>query len=288
MTSWLDPASPPVRSAVVSGGWGRLPHTDHAFPAPVDDQIDVIASSLEVASDILTRLTGGTTHPALQVNEEFTCYARTRSLRTTFQPLRAVASVAARGYTSSLTVGAVLMHGGSIRFLDTLTVSDSGLLPTLALELDFAHWFARWVLNCYPAGPELLSVVYNVGSTVTASARQAVIALAHELYLQVSPCAECGECRLPDRTTNVTREGLSYNVTDPLDPTSSGGTGLPDVDLWVRGVNPRQATRASGIYDPSSPPGVVRSVRAARPNFSAVPTAGPSASAHVTATGVVA
>lgn len=268
--SWLDPLLPANRSAVVSGAYGKLPHTDHAFPVPTDDQVDVISASLAAASDTLTRLTAGSIHPAIQVTEEFICYAATRSLRPAFQPVRGVVSLVVAGYIAeTIDEAAVVLHGGSIRFLnaDTTRWPASGYM---SLEIDFALWFSKWVMNCYPAGAERVSVIYNVGSTVTASARQAVVSLAHELYLQVAPCSECGECRLPSRTTNVTREGLSYNVGDPLDPTSSGGTGLPDVDLWLRAVNPRQATRASGVYDPSSPPGVVRAVSSARSGFSAV------------------
>lgn len=299
MTTWLDPLAPPNRSAVVSGRYGKLPHSDHAFPVVTDGQVDVISDSLIAASEMLTRLTGGVVHPALQVVEEFTCYARTRSLRPSFQPVRGVAelTVVERDVTT-LNPAGVILHAGSIRFTEADRTYDWDVVAPLTLGLDFAHWFTTWML-CPPMAAERISVTYNVGSTITASARQAVVSLAHEFYLQVSPCNECGECRLPDRTTNVNREGLSFNVSDPNDPMSTGATGLPDVDLWVRvvnphqgarvrGVNPRQATRASGLYDPSSPPGVVRSVRAARPNFSAVPTAGPSASVKVTATGVVA
>lgn len=268
--SWLDPLSPANRSAVVSGGWGKLPHTDHAFPVPVDDSIDVISDALAAASDILSTLTGHAIHPALQVTEEFLCYGRTRSLRPSFQPIRAVAELVV--VDADVTVNdpaGVVVHGGSIRFTANESPADAGWY--FPLGLDFAHWYSRWML-CTPAAVERVTLVYNVGSTITASARRAVIALAHELYLQVSPCDECGECRLPSRTTNVTREGLSYNVSDPLDPLSTGGTGLPEVDLWVRGVNPRQATRRSGVYDPLSPPGVVRAVSSARAGFSAVVT----------------
>lgn len=263
--SWLNPLDPKVRAAVVSGFYGKTPHSSHHAPVPTDpDEIDVIADVLAQASEMLSSLTAETIHPAMQVVEDYIVFPGTTRLTPTYLPLRQVVSlytVSESGIQQSRLVGGVV-HGDSIRFVE----------PTYDLEdftaLDFASMYFQ-ELNCACPGRQRLRVTYNAGSTLTASARAAVIALAHELYLRVSPCDECGVCRLPMRTTSVTREGISYNIGDPLDATglAVGGTGLPDVDLWLRGVNPRQATMRSAVYTAIAPPPVVHSIVAARPTF---------------------
>jgi hypothetical protein len=283
---WLNPLDAKVRSAVVSGYWGKLPHSFHFAAPPEDpDEIDVLADVLEQASDILTEKTGGSIHPALQVVEDFVCYPNTARLSPSLAPLREVVALQTLTDTGALSTSqlGVVAHGDNVRFVDTDEVTPNGY--------SWAMLDAWWFLRQHCACPALarLRLTYNAGSTITASARQAVLALAHELYLRVSPCDECGTCRLPLRTTNVIREGISYNVGDPLDATGSamGATGLPDVDIWLRGVNPRQATRASAVYTTDAPPPVVRSLVSATPHWPVPLTSRLGTAANITATGSV-
>lgn len=267
---WLNPLDPKVRAAVVSGFWGRSPHSSHfAAPPSNPDEIDVIADVLAQASEMLSSLTAETIHPAMQVVEDYVVFPGTTRLTPTYLPLRQVVSlytVTDDGQQVSRLVGGVV-HGDSIRFTEpAYELGDFAAGDFTAL--DFGSMYFQ-ELQCSCPRRQQLRVTYNAGSTLTASARAAVIALAHELYLRVQPCDECGTCRLPMRTTSVTREGISYNIGDPLDATglAVGGTGLPDVDLWLRGVNPRQATMRSAVYTAIAPPPVVHSVIAARPTF---------------------
>jgi hypothetical protein len=286
MTTWLDPLSPAVRAAVVSGFWGKSPHSPHWAAPPADpDEIDVIADVLAQASDILTNLTGGQVHPALQVVEEFVCYPEVARLSPSLQPLRRVVglqSVLDDGSLAGSVAGAVAF-GGNVRF--TSADHPSVLAPDW---LDLSH---LWFMQMHCACPELqrLRLTYDAGSTITASARAAVLALAHELYLRVAPCDECGSCRLPTRTTSVTREGISFEVGDPLDATGSarGMTGLPDVDSWLIGFNPRRVGQASAVYTADAPPPVVRSLVTVREVFPPLQMSGVAAAATVTAAGSV-
>jgi hypothetical protein len=250
--NWLDPSDPAVRSAVVSGAWGRAPHAPHGHLPPTEPTIDTIAAALDVASDILTRLTAFAVHPALDVVEDFIATPTAHRLYPTFSPLRSVVSVS-RAAASGLT--SVTNPGWSV-FGDAIHFDEDCVLS-------YEEWF-RWWCGCAPRARDYLRVAYTAGSTITASARAAIIALAHDIWLDSAGCTECG---LPERTTAVTREGLSYTVGDPGDLLTGAMTGLPSVDLWIRGCNPAKALRPPGVWTPDSPPSVVYSVHVARPVF---------------------
>jgi hypothetical protein len=251
---WLDPTSPAVRSAVISGVWGRDPHSTHGNPVPASPEIDDISHALAVASQQLSALTGFAVHPAGTAVEEFVASPGARALRFFYSPVRSVQTVvrvATDGTETTMTAGQYVVFAGQLRFAQPYAAGHA----------------ARY---CAPGpGVEMVRVTYRFGSTVGESARAAVLELAHEHWLRSNRCDECDECRLPDTTTNVTREGISMELAPNEGYLAAGRTGLPGVDAWIAGVNPRQALRRSGVYDPESPPGVVRSVQVARPSWAA-------------------
>lgn len=249
---WLNPTEPAVRSAIASGAYGRAPHSEHGNVVPTPPTIDTMATALDAASDILTRLTGFAVHPALVVEEDFVAAPRATKLYPSFSPVRSIKSVS-RIEVNALVVASPATwsaFGGAIYFSPTGSST-------------YGDWFYDWCGRRL-ADREFLRVRYHAGSTVTAAARQAVIALAHDMWLDGNGCDECG---LPERTINVNREGISYNVGDPSDPTLGALTGIPAVDVWIKAVNPHRASRSAGVYTPDSPPPVVRSVETARPEW---------------------
>lgn len=248
--NWLTVTDPAVRSAVVSGAWGKAPHSPHGVPVPVDD-IDTIAVALQVASDLLTRLTGFAVHPSGTAVEQFSCTPRARRLSPSFGPMRSATTVKRLhpdGTTETLLTG-WLMWQGSVHFGYGTTYSY--------YTLD--RWY-REIICIRPLAQEFLELTYVFGSTITASARRAVLYLANQIWLVSNGCSECEDCKLPERTTAVVREGISYTLSDTTDFLYGGKTGLPSVDGWVAGVNPRQATRRPAVYDPAAPPGVIKSL----------------------------
>ena len=117
---WLNPLDPRVRAAVVSGAWGRSPHSAHYQVPPADpDEIDIISDVLEQASDVLTGLTAATIHPPLQVVEDFVCYPGTGRLTPSVSPLRSVVALVAVGDDGSAGtgVGDWVLFGDSVRFV---------------------------------------------------------------------------------------------------------------------------------------------------------------------------
>lgn len=249
---WLNPSDARVRSAVVSGAWGRQPHSNHAYPPPIPDAIDTITEALQVASDTLQRFTGFAIHPAGVAVETFIATAQVRRLSPTFIPLRSLVSVTRQNPVE----GVVAVDPA------TWGVTNNGILFTNNLQFPRPlEWYYRQMLNCQPPPESVFAIEYQFGSTINAGARRAVIALANQLYLESN---SCGGCELPSRATNLTREG----ITLALDTTPSRGRlGLLEADSWLDAVNPYSASMRSSVYTPDSPPPATSSVRSARPDW---------------------
>lgn len=253
MPTWLNPKDYAVRSAVVSGAWGRAPHSEHGNPIPAAGEIDAVAEALAVASDILSRLTAFQVHPALQVVEDFTCHPRVTRLYPTYVPVRDVVSVSVDGFPADPPIVGWVTFGYALQFAPTPNI-------------DLRGWLNSFCATEYH-DVEHLRIMYNASSTVTASARKAVLELAHEYWVDTEGCDECGACKLPDRTTSVQRAGISYQMSDPQEADQVALTGLSSVDRWVRTMNPFNIRVRPGVWTPDSPPPAVHTVNTAIPTF---------------------
>lgn len=85
----------------------------------------------------------------------------------------------------------------------------------------------------------LLEIVYEYGRRPPVGAAEAAGKLACEYERACRP--DC-ECRLPKAIQTVVQEGFTQSLIalDPLRLIDSGSTGLPEVDLWVHGLNPQR------------------------------------------------
>lgn len=59
--------------------------------------------------------------------------------------------------------------------------------------------------------------------------------------------ASASDCRLPQRTRSVIRQGVSFDITSPLDFLDKGRTGISLVDGWLASVNPARLPRRATI-----------------------------------------
>jgi hypothetical protein len=93
-------------------------------------------------------------------------------------------------------------------------------------------------------------VTYTAGTPIPAAGKRAASILANELLK-----ARNGDksCNLPDRVTNLTRQGVSFTILDPQDFLKEGRTGLYEVDLFVAAVNPDQARKRARVFSPDLP-----------------------------------
>lgn len=91
------------------------------------------------------------------------------------------------------------------------------------------------------------AVSYLQGVPVPIGGRYAAGAYACEI---VKGCTGSTSCRLPNKylLESVSREGVSMRFLNPLDLLERGLTGIPEVDLWVRSVNPNQMQERSSVW----------------------------------------
>lgn len=88
--------------------------------------------------------------------------------------------------------------------------------------------------------PGTWSVTYMRGNPPPPGTAKLVGLLAREFLMACSG----GKCRLPRRVKSVTRQGVSYDMVDPVDIYKDGKTGIPEIDLWLAAVNPKHIMAA--------------------------------------------
>lgn len=99
-----------------------------------------------------------------------------------------------------------------------------------------------------PLGSEgTWSVSYGRGTPPPAGAATAVGKLAAEFALS---CTNPAKCTLPRRATQATRQGVTVQMSDPAEIIAAGGTGIPEVDMWVRAHNPHKLSQPSSVWSP--------------------------------------
>lgn len=95
-------------------------------------------------------------------------------------------------------------------------------------------------------------VTYVYGVEPTRAAKTAALTLAGNLALMHRGS---DACRLPERVTSVSRQNLSFSVLDPQDFLADGRTGLYEVDLFLKTVNPDKARARARVVLPDGPRG---------------------------------
>jgi len=236
---WVDPTDPEVFAAVAGLADDESPED----PTP-EEQL-AVSRAVAVASEVLFLATGMRVHPAGENTEEFIGPKNVRSFTLAVGPVRQVVEIVtvdpASGAESPLEgthrlVGSTVYRWGGTRQLSTGTSSFRRALGS----------------SCAP-GQVIYRVTYRYASTITLGARAALLAYARELFLATE---DPNACSLPERTTSVTREGLSMELMTPQDFLDKGRVGLPFVDTWLAQANPKRALRPAAVYTPDSPPGV--------------------------------
>ena len=97
-----------------------------------------------------------------------------------------------------------------------------------------------------------LRVSYSYGAVPPAAGIWAAKTLAEQICLGMGGSAEC---RLPERVTSVSRQGVSYSILDPQDFLDKGRTGLYAVDLFLETANPDRAKLPARVFNPDWPRG---------------------------------
>lgn len=95
--------------------------------------------------------------------------------------------------------------------------------------------------------PGTFSITFTFGQDPPALGTGAALALAQ--YLALPRLGD--RKRMPTRTTSISRQGVSAQVTDAIDLLRKGaGTGIYEVDLFITSVNPHQLDRQAQVWSP--------------------------------------
>jgi hypothetical protein len=97
-----------------------------------------------------------------------------------------------------------------------------------------------------------LLVNYTYGAAPPESVEEAIKALQCELDLAFAGNAEC---RLPDRVTQISRQGIDMTLLDPQDFLENGKTGLTEVDEVLAVFNPGAAKTRARVFSADHLPG---------------------------------
>lgn len=98
--------------------------------------------------------------------------------------------------------------------------------------------------------PCCLEVTYKWGGPPPPAGVTAVLDLANE-FVKAIECPD--ECRLPERVTSVSRQGVNYQIFDPQDFLTDGRLGLYSVDVFLKAVNPNKAQLPARVFSPDLP-----------------------------------
>lgn len=113
-----------------------------------------------------------------------------------------------------------------------------------------AGWLERTDGQAWHTCDDSTVIVYTFGEAPPAGGRDSAVELGVEL---AKAKLNLSSCRLPIRTTNVTRQGVTMTILDTMDFLDKGRTGLPGVDLWLAAVNPQATPQAATVWSPDLP-----------------------------------
>jgi hypothetical protein len=143
-----------------------------------------------------------------------------------------------------------------------VTVGDE-IIPVDSWRVDNAQWLVRTDGECWPdcqdfntdAGDTFFQVIYMKGQPVPGPLLRA----AGELACEWAKNCVGAPCRLPQRVTSISRQGVSVSLVDVDVLLERGLTGVTTVDQVIRQFNPYGLTSKMNIASPDWPP-VIRTV----------------------------
>ncbi|WJZ48519.1 head-to-tail adaptor [Actinomycetia phage DSL-LC01] len=95
-----------------------------------------------------------------------------------------------------------------------------------------------------------VEVTYTYGIEPPTMGKMAARTLAREL---AKGWAGDDDCMLPQRVTSISRQGVSYTLLDQQDFLDEMRTGIYEIDLFLRSVNPDRARAKARVFTPDVP-----------------------------------
>jgi hypothetical protein len=127
------------------------------------------------------------------------------------------------------------------------------LLDPTTYRLNSGRVLERLSGGSWPTCGDGMEVVYSHGQDPPDGGRLATGALAGQIALWL---AGSKDCKLPERVTSISRQGVTMTVLDPADFLDKGRTGIAPVDLWLTAVNPDGHRSPPSVWSPDTAPTV--------------------------------
>lgn len=144
---------------------------------------------------------------------------------------------------------AVKLPRQPVQSIEEVTVSGVTLDPA-AYRLTRSGWLERVDGGHWAVCGDVTDITYRFGEPPPEGGVQAVAAFAVQLMLDSVADARC---QLPARVSNITRQGISVSVLDPMDFLTDGKTGFYLIDLWLAAVNPLHRPARGFVWSPDIP-----------------------------------
>lgn len=111
---------------------------------------------------------------------------------------------------------------------------------------------------CWPECQDLTADVNEVGAFAITYQRGTLVPragqiAAGELAGEFAKACAGQDCALPQQLASLSRNGVEVSVMDPSTLLDQGLTGIANVDLWIRAVNPYRRAQRSRVYSADLP-----------------------------------
>lgn len=131
-------------------------------------------------------------------------------------------------------------------------VIDGVTLSADAYRVRDHRWLDRidgnsWPTNSDLTDPDAFRWEEAFGRNPPVGLRNAAAVFGYELALR---CVESDACRIPERVTQIVREGVAYTIIDPQKFIDEGRTGVYDVDLALAASKAGRSGVAPGGLNP--------------------------------------
>ena len=151
--------------------------------------------------------------------------------------------------------GRLILSGRPVRTIHSVTVEGELLDPSkYKLRNGTTLYLDRYRVDCCRGRLKEVDVDYTYGVVeLPAILRRAVDVMAEQIVLAD---ADSDNCKIPERVTSVSRQGVSWTLIDPQDFLQDGRTGIYEVDIAIKTLNPHNARRRARVFttDVAAPP----------------------------------
>lgn len=125
------------------------------------------------------------------------------------------------------------------------------------IRLDGEEW-----LSCQDllADPHSADNTFEITFTYGQAPDQGGILAAARLACELAKAYSGVSCSLPERITSISRQGIDMAFIDSQDFLQEGRTGIYQIDLWLKTVNPARSVIPPEIFSPDIPAEHVRKI----------------------------